>query len=262
MDDKGQGKGSPQNMRASHLCRMRLPQAILGDAFLAKMFDDQDGFERHDIRVSDIGSDASWVKEAAAINANRSDPSAAAAQLGMQQGKPPPPPPSEPLSERLPRAAAAKAAGTELFKHGDITGAAAKYSEASDLLRGAGSNAGSSGVVEMDVSEAEAAAPDPEKQALELLVTTLINLSMCRLKQGRPTCAIEVCDRALAIDDTAGKAWYRRGQACMQLDQHSAAQKNLHRAATLLPNAKEIRDELAKCQQKLASKKAAGFMVS
>ena len=73
VDDKGQGKGSPQNMRASHICAAcGLPQAILGDAFLAKMFDDQDGFERHDIRVSDIGSDASWVKEAAAINANRS----------------------------------------------------------------------------------------------------------------------------------------------------------------------------------------------
>ena len=76
-----------------------------------------------------------------------------------------------------------------------------------------------------------------------------------------PLTALEVCDRALAIDDGAGKAWYRRGQACMHLEQYDAAQKNLHKAATLLPNAKEIRDELAKCQAKRAERKG-GFMLS
>ena len=141
VDDKGQGKGSPQNMRASHICAAcGLPQAVR-DAFLAKMFDDQDGFERHDIRVSDIGSDASWVKEAA-INANRSDPSAAA-QLGMQGSR-------RRRRRRVSRSLTLSRRHLASSKHGDITGAAAKYSEASDLLRGAGSNAGSSGVVEMD----------------------------------------------------------------------------------------------------------------
>ena len=265
VDDKGQAKSSPQNARASAVCgACGLPQAVLGDAFLAKMFDDQDGFERQDVKIADLASDAPWVREAAAVNANRTDPAAAAAQLGVSPGSgkpPPPPPPAEPLSERLPLAAKAKAAGTELFKQGDVPGAAAKYTEAADLLRGAGSGGGaSSGVVEMDVSdEGGAPPPDPEREASELLVTCLINLSMCRMKQGRPTCALEACDRALAIDETAGKAWFRRGQACMHLEQYPAAQKNLHRAATLLPSSKEVRDELGRCQAKLAERKASGM---
>jgi tetratricopeptide (TPR) repeat protein len=264
VDDKGQAKSSPQNMRASQVCgACGLPQAVLGDAFLAKMFDDQEGFERQDVRIADLASDAPWVREAAAINANRTDPSAAAAQLGVTPGKPPPPPPpAEPLAERLPLAVQAKAAGTELFKQGDVAGAATKYVEATDLLRGAGSGAASSGVVEMDVSDEGGGAPppDPEREAAELLVTCLTNLAMCRMKQARPTCALEACDRAIAIDGNAGKAWFRRGQACMHLEQYPASQKNLHFAATLMPSSREVRDELARCQAKLAERKASGFL--
>ena len=75
-----------------------------------------------------------------------------------------------------------------------------------------------------------------------------------------PRRALEACDRALAIDESAGKAWFRRGQACMHLEQYPAAQKNLHRAATLLPSSKEVRDELSRCQAKLAERKASGML--
>ena len=47
-----------------------------------------------------------------------------------------------------------------------------------------------------------------------------VNLAMCRLKQEKPYDAISACDRALEADDSAGKAWYRRGQACMALQQY------------------------------------------
>ena len=70
--------------------------------------------------------------------------------------------------------------------------------------------------------------------------------------------AIDSCDQAIAIDESAGKAWYRRGVACMSLQQYGAARKNLTRAATLLPSAREIREALEECK-KLSSEKAGGF---
>lgn len=250
VDDKGQSKRSPENQRASQICAAcGLPQAVLGDAFLAKMWDDQDGFERQDITTADVRSDAAWVREAAERNANRTDPSAAAKQLGINTAASmPPPPPTDPLCERLPLAVTAKAAGTECFKQGDVASAAEKYSEAADLLRGS--------------SSSSVADDEQQKQAVELLVTCLTNLAMCRLKQTRPTCALEACDRAITIEEGNGKAWFRRGQACMALDQYAAAQKNLHRAATLMPASREVRDELTRCQAKVAEKKSSGFLVS
>ena len=246
VDDKGQSKQSPTNERASQICAFcGIPQAVLGDAFLAKMWDDQDGFERHDLTVADVRSDAEWVQAAAAANANRSDPAAAAKMLSSTSstGGQAPSPPLPPLKERLPAAVAAKSSGTELFKQGDVEGAAAKYAEAAEHLRGAG--------------RSEASDAEPEQgEAAELLVTCLVNLAMCRIKQQRPTCALEACDRALAIDDNHGKAWFRRGQACVALEQYAAGQRNLHRAATLLPTSRDIREEYARCQALYAEKKA------
>lgn len=77
---------------------------------------------------------------------------------------------------------------------------------------------------------------------------------MCRLKQEKPFEAISACDRALEIDDGAAKAWYRRGQACMKLQQFGVARKNLTRAATLNPRSREIREEIDTCKRLAAVK--------
>lgn len=245
VDDKGQSKNSPINARASALCTAcGLPTEVRGDAFLAKVWDDQDGFVRHDLKVSDLASDAPWVLEAKMRNAARTDPAAAAAQLkALNTG---PKVPDTPLAERLEQATAAKVAGTERFKVADIGGAASGYEEAIQLL---GGEAG---------LEGEGEASD-KKAAAELLHVSLVNLAMCRLRQERPYDAIEACDRALALDDEGGKAWFRRGQACMALQQYGVARKNLTRAATLLPSSREVRDEHARCQAALEEKRAAGF---
>jgi tetratricopeptide (TPR) repeat protein len=254
VDDKGQSKGSARNARASQVCAAcGISTDVLGDAFVARVWDDQDGFERQDIKVSDLSSDAPLVKEALRANANRADPSAAAAQLSaLSTGKPAAPTDVRVLAERLADAVAAKAAGTERFKAGDVGGAAGKYEEAIGLLGGS-----SGGEVLRGEGESMVDAAD-ERAASDLLVTSLINLAMCRLKQEKPYEAIAACDRALEGDGDAGKAWYRRGQACMALQQYAAARRNLSRAATLLPSSREVREDLAKCQA-LAKEKKAGF---
>ena len=75
-----------------------------------------------------------------------------------------------------------------------------------------------------------------------------------RLRQQRHYEVITACDRALEMDDGAAKAWFRRGQACMALEQYGAARKNLVRAATLLPSSREIRECIEVCKQKGAEK--------
>ena len=82
VDDKGVAKGSPLNARASAICgQCGLPTEVRGDAFVAKLWDDQEGFVRHDFTLADCASDAAWVVEAQARNANRTDPQAAMARL-------------------------------------------------------------------------------------------------------------------------------------------------------------------------------------
>lgn len=246
VDDKGQAKQSPINERASAVCTAcGMPTEVRGDAFVAKVWDDQDGFVRHDLRVRDLASDAPWVLEAKQRNVLRANPAQLAEQMSqlksMGQAAP-----KLPLAERLAAATSAKAAGTDLFKQGDVAGAVTKYFEAIDALGGDAGLQG--GTDDEQTSDKHAAA--------ELLLVCLINVAMCRLKEERPYDAIEACDRAIALDEQAGKAWYRRGQACMALEQYGAARKNLTRAATLLPNSKEIREEHARCMAAIAEKPA------
>jgi peptidyl-prolyl isomerase D len=128
-----------------------------------------------------------------------------------------------------------------------------------ERLSGAGAATGADGAASSGVEEVDDAAS--LKAAREMRVVCLVNLSLVRLRQERPEDALEACDTAIALDDEAGKAWYRRGQACMAMGQYAAARKNLARAAHMIPNSKEIREEHAKAQaaldQAAAEKKSA-----
>ena len=128
VDDKGQAKQSPINVRASAVCTAcGMPTEVRGDAFVAKVWDDQDGFVRHDLRVSDLASDAPWVLEAKQRNVLRANPAQLAEQMSqlksMGQAAP-----KLPLAERLAAATSAKAAGPDLFTQGDVAGAVTKHS--------------------------------------------------------------------------------------------------------------------------------------
>lgn len=65
VDDEGSVRDAPRNFRASeiaHCCGR--PLDVRGDAFLARVLDDGDAFERQDMRLSEVSSSAQWVKEA------------------------------------------------------------------------------------------------------------------------------------------------------------------------------------------------------
>uniref|UniRef100_A0A7S4C1E6 Uncharacterized protein n=1 Tax=Chrysotila carterae TaxID=13221 RepID=A0A7S4C1E6_CHRCT len=244
VDDKGVAKGAPVNRRASDICaQCGMPTEVRGDAFVARAWDDQDGFQRLDFSISELASDAAWMVEARSKNANRMNLEQAAAKLNLS-GPAKPAEPELPYDERLDKASELRAEGTTAFKASDVGAAATKYEAALALFT--------------------PSPPPPQgedaaamlKQATELRLACLLNLAACRLKQQRYYDVISACDLAIEIDDGSAKAWFRRGQACMALQQFGAARKNLTRAATLLPSSREIRDEIERCKQ-LAEERAA-----
>ena len=44
---------------------------MLGDAFIARIFDDDDGFKRLDFTLDECSSDAAWMKKAKALATDR-----------------------------------------------------------------------------------------------------------------------------------------------------------------------------------------------
>lgn len=267
VDDKGQSKKSPYNTRASQVCTAcGIPTDILGDAFLARTWDDQEGFERQEFKIADLSSDAPWVKEAARLNANRQNPAAAQKQLydmsNAAQKPRPPAPPDEPLAKRFAAATVKKGLGTESFKSGAFDDAVARYDEAIGLLgsrEGVVGDAAPEGAVASSATESAGG----ESAATELLVTCLVNVAACKLRLLQPYEVLAAADCALALDESHGKAWFRRGQACIALEQYAAARRNLSRAATLLPTSREVREAYAKATELAsAQKKAAGMFDS
>uniref|UniRef100_M4BD24 MYND-type domain-containing protein n=1 Tax=Hyaloperonospora arabidopsidis (strain Emoy2) TaxID=559515 RepID=M4BD24_HYAAE len=85
VDDKGTAKGLATNVRASAIaqaCGKRLE--VKGDAFIGRVFDNDDDFVRMDFRLSEISGDAPWVQTAksqAAAAANGHGGAAAGAAL-------------------------------------------------------------------------------------------------------------------------------------------------------------------------------------
>jgi tetratricopeptide (TPR) repeat protein len=65
VDDEGSVRGCARNIRATeiaHCCDK--PIEVKGDAFLARVLDDGDNFERRDLCLNEISSEAEWVEKA------------------------------------------------------------------------------------------------------------------------------------------------------------------------------------------------------
>ncbi|KDO31454.1 hypothetical protein SPRG_04069 [Saprolegnia parasitica CBS 223.65] len=75
VDDKGTAKNLPLNMRASAIAQAcgRMLE-VRGDAFIGRVFDNDDAFVRMDFKLSEINADAEWIK----IAQSQTNPQAAA----------------------------------------------------------------------------------------------------------------------------------------------------------------------------------------
>lgn len=75
VDDKGMAKQLPLNQRATSICQACGKNVrVLGDVFIGKQFDDNEGFKRLDFTLADLESSAEWMKEATAHNLKERSP--------------------------------------------------------------------------------------------------------------------------------------------------------------------------------------------
>lgn len=61
---------------------------VQGDAFLARVFDNEDDFERLDFTLREVSSNSPWVKEAAAQNEAKRQGDGADSILRRMQARP------------------------------------------------------------------------------------------------------------------------------------------------------------------------------
>lgn len=234
VDDKGIPKNLEINRRATEISsECGIPTEVRGDAYISRLCDDQeDKFERQDLTMREISADAPWVKEARRYNeerASRGPPKIPDSWKGTGQGGGADAAPPPDALECLSAATDHRAKGTAAFKAGDFASAAALYKQAA------------AEVGRILDQPAHRAAADAQRLPIHL------NLASACLQLDQPYDAIKACDVALEIDSTSVKAWFRRGQACMKICQFPAARRNLHRAAELEPQNREIRQALETC---------------
>lgn len=232
VDDKGIPKNLEVNRRASEISsECGIPTDVRGDAYISRLCDDQeDIFERKDLTMREMSADAPWVKEARKYNeerASRGPSKIPESWKGTGQGGAAAQPAD--ALECLSAATDHRAKGTASFKRGDFASAETHYALAAAEL---------SKLLSQPAHKAEA---DEQRLLIHL------NLASACLHLQKPYDAIKACDVALEIDPKSVKAWFRRGQACAQIQQYAAARRNLHRAAELEPQNREIRAALDAC---------------
>lgn len=255
-DDEAALKNLPSNARASSLAmECGKPLDVKGDAFLARVFDNEDEFKRLDFPISDVSSGAAWVKEAARqaerrrererAGAGGSDPSSFLAGLKKQQagsGGAAQKKHQQPAKISNHPSDAERDRGNARFKQGDWEGAAAHYTSALKLADAVGAAEGE-------------ALPEPERRRLRL--AALGNRAMAYLKMERwadaAADATGVIDAAAAEGADGGKdtkaavvkARLRRAAALKEMGDVSGARGDLEAVLGMEPASKEASEALA-----------------
>ncbi|KAG2482944.1 hypothetical protein HYH03_018169 [Edaphochlamys debaryana] len=219
-DDQAQVKELPLNARASAIsdCCGR-PLQVRGDAFVARVFDNEDHFVRLDLGLGEVTSSAPWVAAAAAQAAARlqgGDRAAAFVQQlqGRQgQGQGGKQEAAKATVRELTPAEAAKEEGNAAAKRGDWAAAAEAYGAA--------------------------LAADPS------LLAAANNRALAFLRLGRSEEAEADCCTVLAAEPANAKALLRRAAARRALGRMEGAVEDLRAVLALEPRNKEAAAELA-----------------
>ncbi len=82
-----------------------------------------------------------------------------------------------------------------------------------------------------------------------------LNLAMCHLKREEWIEARNVCDKVIAENAAAEKAYFRRGEARMKLNDHGPAREDFAKCVELDPENAAAKKRLAHCTQLIKAQK-------
>jgi tetratricopeptide (TPR) repeat protein len=134
--------------------------------------------------------------------------------------------PDKETVEMLSKATTLKEEGNEFFKNGDLVRASRAYKKGVSILK----------PIHKENSD------DFEVKAL--IVTLSNNLSMVCLKQGKPKLSLDVATKAIEVDDTNMKAYYRRAMAHKKLGNFKEAKSDLKEAVKCDSGNNTVKKEL------------------
>merc|ERR1712050_808456 len=96
---------------------------------------------------------------------------------------------------------------------------------------------------------------ESEAERRSLLQAGRLNLALCYLKLGKWIEARVACDKAIEESEAAAKAWFRRGEAQLALNNFKAAKLDFEKTLILEPENKAAKNKVVICQQKMKIQK-------
>eukprot|EP00761_Pharyngomonas_kirbyi_P008131 gb/GECH01008142.1/.p1 GENE.gb/GECH01008142.1/~~gb/GECH01008142.1/.p1 ORF type:complete len:725 (+),score=147.83 gb/GECH01008142.1/:1-2175(+) len=141
--------------------------------------------------------------------------------------------------ERIKFASEKKEQGNKLFKEGDLEKAVGRYVRGIQYL-----------------SELYDPKDDLKQEGADLKTVCHLNAAACMIKLKLYTKAIDNCSRALEINDSSMKAYFRRGQAYSLSGEYDKAQEDLKTAQEMSPDSKSVKKEMDKLQKRIKQQEA------
>jgi len=140
--------------------------------------------------------------------------------------------------QKLEQAKLFKEKGTKHFKDGKYEIAASRYQKVVEFL-------------EHEIS----LRGDAETDRKELLQAGRLNMALCYLKLGKWIEARGACEKAIEENNDAAKAWFRKGEAQLALNDCDSAKADFERCLELDPENKAARNKVATCTQRIKQQK-------
>merc|ERR1712098_151857 len=82
-----------------------------------------------------------------------------------------------------------------------------------------------------------------------------LNLAMCYLKMSKWIEARGICDKAIEENEGVAKAWFRRGETQLALNDCESAKADFEKTAELDPDNKAAKNKITYCQQRIKAQK-------
>ena len=136
--------------------------------------------------------------------------------------------PNKDVSELVSTAADFKETGNDYYKNGDLVRASRSYKKGVSILK----------PLQADENHAQ------DDRIKSLMVTLSNNLSMLCLQHGKPKLSVDVAAKAIAVDDTNAKSYYRRAMGYKKLGLLKEAKQDLKVAYQCDPTNKTVQKEL------------------